>query len=331
MTPTITPPPAGQDWEEILPDLDDAVAHLPERDRRAILLRYYQGLSHQEAAALLAISPAAAQRRLSRAVVKLRIRLQGLHSAILPAAFEHALQNQLVTTAPAHVVWAAIAVGAVAPSASASLIMKGAITMQRLYTLKLAGIAASLFTLTGIGVWFAVAAPAAPPATEPVAQLSQAAPPATAPTTLPAPQSAVQLIGQWTGSAHIIVNWTQARTLAVQLNIQADGRVSGKVGDASLKGGVLGTTHPFGLVFGVPESSHGQPPNSLAAEDHFQVTAALDGPLIAAEQVSRDGVIIVFDLKQDQTLQGGLTSTGSEFGGKYFMRLATRQMVLRRP
>ena len=47
------PGPAGQDRQQILPELDDAVARLPELDSRLILLRFYQGLSHQEAAALI--------------------------------------------------------------------------------------------------------------------------------------------------------------------------------------------------------------------------------------------------------------------------------------
>jgi len=202
--------------------------------------------------------------------------------------------------------------------------------MNRRYALKLVAIAAPLLTVTGIGLWFIVPSSAAPPATTPSAPSADVSPPATAPATLPADQSAVRLIGRWAGSTHIVVNWTQAHTLAVQLDIQADGSVSGKVGDAALKGGVLGKTHPLGLVFGVPESAHGQPPASLAADDQFQVTASLDGPLIAAEQVSRDGVIIVFQLAPDETLHGGLTSTGSEFGGKSYMKLATQHLVLRR-
>jgi hypothetical protein len=143
-----------------------------------------------------------------------------------------------------------------------------------------------------------------------------------------ATRSAGRLIGRWAGETNIVVNWTQARTLPVQLDIQSDGSVSGKVGDAQLKEGILGNTHPFGLVFGVPEGPRGKPPGSLAADDHFQVTAKLDGPLIAAEQVRRGGVIVAFSLAQDQTLRGGLTSTGSEFGGKDSMKLSGRTMVL---
>lgn len=145
-----------------------------------------------------------------------------------------------------------------------------------------------------------------------------------------ATQPADQLVGRWAGSTHIIVNWTQARSLTVQLDIAADGSVSGMVGDATLKNAVLGSTHPLGLVFGVPESSHGVPPHSLEADGGFMVTGYLDGPLIAAENISRDGVIIVFHLVQNQTLRGGLTSTGWLFGGKEHAQLDARSMVLQR-
>lgn len=331
MNPTQTPPPVSQDWEQILPHLDDAVAHLRERDRRAVLLRFYQGLSHKDAAAVLGISPAAAQRCLSRAVEELRVRLQRFHFVVLPGAFEHALQNHLITAAPAHVVAASISTGVAAPSAQAALIMKGALVMKQMNRIKFASVVVGLTAITGTGAWYAVATSVSSPASNTAAMPSDGAPPATAPATLPTtPKSAAGLIGRWTGASHIVVNWTQARTLAVQLEIHADGSVTGTVGDATLKNGVLGTTHPFGLVFGVPESSHGTPPASLGEGDHFQVTANLDGPLIAAEQVNRDGVIIVFSLMRDQDLNGGLASTGTEFGGKDSMKLTAQKLVLQR-
>ena len=116
--------------------------------------------------------------------------------------------------------------------------------------------------------------------------------------------------------------------LPVLLDIQPDGTVTGKVGDAMLQDAVLGKTLPLGLVFSVPEKSRGDLPGSSGRP--FEVTAKLDGPLIAAEQVRRDGVIIVFKQAQDQTLRGGLTSTGWDFGGKDSMKLTARDMILER-
>jgi RNA polymerase sigma factor (sigma-70 family) len=169
-------PPAGQDWQQILPQLDDAVARLPERDSRLILLRFYQGLSHREAATLIGISPAAAQRRLSRAIEKLRARLKHFPLVLSPGAFEHGLEHQVITAAPGHVVSASISVASAVPSAQAELIMKGVVIMKRLYILKLAGAAACLLTLlalAGMAVWLVLPAKAAAP----VADASQPAQP----------------------------------------------------------------------------------------------------------------------------------------------------------
>ncbi|MES2924386.1 MAG: sigma-70 family RNA polymerase sigma factor [Verrucomicrobiota bacterium] len=59
-------------WEEIGPHLDAALGELSEPDRDAVLLRYFENKSAQEMAATLGISGEAAQKRVSRAVERLR-------------------------------------------------------------------------------------------------------------------------------------------------------------------------------------------------------------------------------------------------------------------
>ena len=59
-------------WEEIAPYLDAAIAELSEPDRDAVLLRYFENKPAQEMALILGISAEAAQKRVSRAVEKLR-------------------------------------------------------------------------------------------------------------------------------------------------------------------------------------------------------------------------------------------------------------------
>ena len=59
-------------WEHIAPYLDVALGELREADRDALLLRYFERKSAQEMAQLLGISDEAAQRRVSRAVERLR-------------------------------------------------------------------------------------------------------------------------------------------------------------------------------------------------------------------------------------------------------------------
>src|SRR5215212_5557199 len=59
-------------WPRIAPLLDDAVAGLNEKDRDAIVLRFYEGRSLREVGAVLGASEAAAEKRVSRAVERLR-------------------------------------------------------------------------------------------------------------------------------------------------------------------------------------------------------------------------------------------------------------------
>jgi RNA polymerase sigma factor (sigma-70 family) len=64
--------PGNDVWPRIAPLLDDAVAALNEKDRDAIVLRYYEGRSLREVGAVLGASEAAAEKRVSRAVECLR-------------------------------------------------------------------------------------------------------------------------------------------------------------------------------------------------------------------------------------------------------------------
>jgi RNA polymerase sigma factor (sigma-70 family) len=59
-------------WEQIAPHLDVALGELGESDRDALLLRYFERKSAQEMALIFGISDEAAQKRVSRAVEKLR-------------------------------------------------------------------------------------------------------------------------------------------------------------------------------------------------------------------------------------------------------------------
>lgn len=60
------------DWKQIAPLLDDAMAALDEADRTAILLRYFENKSLRDVGGSLNISDDAAQKRVSRAVERLR-------------------------------------------------------------------------------------------------------------------------------------------------------------------------------------------------------------------------------------------------------------------
>lgn len=59
-------------WKRIAPHLDDALGTLSEADRDVLMLRYFERKSAQEMAQVLGISSEAAQRRVTRAVDRLR-------------------------------------------------------------------------------------------------------------------------------------------------------------------------------------------------------------------------------------------------------------------
>jgi RNA polymerase sigma factor (sigma-70 family) len=59
-------------WEQLSPILDEVLNELPERDRLATILRYFQRKSMNEIAAVLGVSEAAAKMRVSRAIERLR-------------------------------------------------------------------------------------------------------------------------------------------------------------------------------------------------------------------------------------------------------------------
>src|ERR1043166_726375 len=63
---------ANPDWNQIEPLLDDALDLLDETDRAAILLRYFENKSLREVGRTLGASDDAAQKRVSRAVERLR-------------------------------------------------------------------------------------------------------------------------------------------------------------------------------------------------------------------------------------------------------------------
>ncbi|MBL9169571.1 MAG: sigma-70 family RNA polymerase sigma factor [Verrucomicrobiales bacterium] len=104
--PHILPP----EEERVLPLLNEALEQLPERDRTAILLRFFESKSHQEIGRSLGTSEDGAKMRLSRAVEKLRLIFRKRGVAIPLAALVGLLSAQGAHAAPASFVATAISV-----------------------------------------------------------------------------------------------------------------------------------------------------------------------------------------------------------------------------
>src|SRR5688572_12085619 len=66
------PPQSDSSWQEIEPHLDDAMNSLGEGDRAALLLRFFENRSLREVGTALGVSDDTAQKRVTRALERLR-------------------------------------------------------------------------------------------------------------------------------------------------------------------------------------------------------------------------------------------------------------------
>ena len=120
-------------WQKLAPLLDDAMARLGKKDREAVVLRFFKNKNLREVAAGLQVTETAAQRRVHRALGKMRkfFRKGGVvsTSAIIAGAISaHSVQAAPVALAKSVTV-VALAKGAVASSSTLALI-KGATTIM---------------------------------------------------------------------------------------------------------------------------------------------------------------------------------------------------------
>jgi uncharacterized protein (TIGR03435 family) len=140
-------------WPEIAPWLDEAVAKLNEADRNAVVLRYYQQKPFEEVGRALGVDADTAQKRVSRALEKLRRYFSKLGVNSTTMAIAGAMAANSVVPAPAalanSVTAAAVAKGATASGSTITLI-KGALKIMAWTKVKTA-IAAGVIVLLAAG------------------------------------------------------------------------------------------------------------------------------------------------------------------------------------
>ncbi|HTB63695.1 MAG TPA: sigma-70 family RNA polymerase sigma factor [Opitutales bacterium] len=90
-------------WEEIAPLLEDAMGRLGERDRTAIVLRYFDGQSNQQIGVALGLSENSAYRRVERALEKLRSHFARRGVTTTAAVLGAVLAANSVQAAPANI------------------------------------------------------------------------------------------------------------------------------------------------------------------------------------------------------------------------------------
>lgn len=120
-----------ESWKRISPHLDQFMDQLSDRDRTAILLRFFQGKSFPEIAAAFSVSEAAAKKRVGRALERLRRRLAGRGIKNSTSVLGAALTAYAIQPAPAALaglIPAMVCQGTVT-AASAHILMEGTIQM----------------------------------------------------------------------------------------------------------------------------------------------------------------------------------------------------------
>jgi RNA polymerase sigma factor (sigma-70 family) len=151
MTPTTTLS-SESNWQTLAPELDQALGELPEPDRDAVLLRYFEGKSARQMAEVLGISDEAAQKRVNRAVERLRDILVKRGVPVGAGGLAVVLSAHAVQAAPAAL---AQSVAAAASLSGVPLVSGSAATTTKLLvmtTLQKSLVGLSIFAAAGFGI-----------------------------------------------------------------------------------------------------------------------------------------------------------------------------------
>src|SRR5213083_550514 len=116
-------------WEQIGPHLDAALGELSESDRDALLLRYFERKSAREIAQTLGTSEDAAQKRVSRAIERLREFFAKRGITVGASGLVAVISANAVQAAPAGLVVT------ISSAAVASMAAGGTITFLKLMTM----------------------------------------------------------------------------------------------------------------------------------------------------------------------------------------------------
>lgn len=142
----------GENWAQVAPLLDTAVEKLGETDRRAILLRFYEGRNLLEVGSALGISEAAAEKRVSRALEKLRKRFGKKGLTLSGTAIAAAVSANAVQAAPATLA-AIITTGALSGTVASTATILAVTKSLAMTTAQKLAVTAALVVSIGAGLY----------------------------------------------------------------------------------------------------------------------------------------------------------------------------------
>jgi RNA polymerase sigma factor (sigma-70 family) len=142
-------------WEQVAPALEPAMDELGETDRQAILLRYFENRSLREVGTALGLGEDAAQKRVSRALDRLREIFSQRGVSLSATVLAGSLSAGAVQAAPAGlaVTISTAALGGAAVATVTTLATEGASTAMNLINLKTAAAILGAAAVTGTATY----------------------------------------------------------------------------------------------------------------------------------------------------------------------------------
>jgi RNA polymerase sigma factor (sigma-70 family) len=151
-------------WLQLSPVLDEAMARLRDKDRDALVLRFFENKSMKEIATLLGLDERAAQKRVQRALEKLRGMFVRRGITMSVAVIASAVAANSVNAAPVTIVELASSAGsAQATTPSTNAIIQGALKAMAWVKMKFALSVGAAVVLVGTVTTLAVAQLSAKP------------------------------------------------------------------------------------------------------------------------------------------------------------------------
>lgn len=163
-------------WSELAPLLDDAMSRLGATDRDAVVLRYFENKPLSEVGAALGLEERAAQKRIQRALEKLRKLFARRGVSLSAALLAGAMSAHSVHAAPVTLAHSTTAValtkGALATASTLTLAQKTMNTMHWI-KIKLALGVVTATLLAGAAATIALSDNSSPPPAQPLPALNQ--------------------------------------------------------------------------------------------------------------------------------------------------------------
>lgn len=137
-------------WLQLAPVLDEAMARLGQMDRTAVLLRFFENQSLKEVGRALGISEDTAQKRVSRAIIKLRGLLLEQDVSVSSTLVTATLSTQAVPAAPVQLAALITAAGLGRTTGSTAIHWLVKQTLHQLFWPKTAAVCGSALVIVSV-------------------------------------------------------------------------------------------------------------------------------------------------------------------------------------